>query len=144
MTEIINTAFYQTKNSSPGVLNTSMTLKERMESLKKDLAEKVTSAETKEARHEALKNAFNKHAEYLKPASSRVNYLRKFFEEKIINIDDPEQREKEKKEAFTGDDVFVKFNKSFFTAITNKQNILIKTPSFEGDNWSILDDEERW
>ncbi|GFN46840.1 transposase [Candidatus Regiella insecticola] len=33
MTETINTAFYQTKNSSPGVPNTPMTLKERMESL---------------------------------------------------------------------------------------------------------------
>ncbi|EGY29924.1 hypothetical protein Rin_00000910, partial [Candidatus Regiella insecticola 5.15] len=83
MTEIINTAFYQTKNSSPGVQNTPMTLKERMELLKKDLAEKVAPAETKEARHEALKNAFNKHAEYLKPASSRVNYLRKFLRKRL-------------------------------------------------------------
>ncbi|EGY29940.1 hypothetical protein Rin_00000820, partial [Candidatus Regiella insecticola 5.15] len=47
-------------------------------------------------------------------------------------------------EAFTGDDDFVKFNKDFFTAIINKQNIPIKTPSFEGDNWSIIDDEEQW
>jgi len=147
VTEITNTAFYQTKKSSSGVQDTPMTLKDRMESLFFDLVGKVIPAETKEARHEALENAFNRHTEYLKPASLRVNRLRKDFEEKIIKVDQLEQRADVAKGIFKEDEELearIEFNKIFFRSITNKQNIPIKTPSFEGDNCSILDDEERW
>ncbi|WP_339058096.1 hypothetical protein [Candidatus Regiella endosymbiont of Tuberolachnus salignus] len=143
MTEIINTAFYQTKNLSSNAQNTPMTLNERIKSLFFDLAGKVIPAETQEARHEALKKTFNQHGEYLKPESFRVNQLRKYFEEKVINVDQLEQRADVAKQAIENDKLIVEFNNMPFNDWFNKQIASMKPPNLQDDNWGI-DDEEKW